>query len=69
MKIVKKEEPNDALLVMENISNLDRYGILRLFVNIDKASYLKDKCEQAKRKAAFVGELFETRGIITDTNC
>jgi hypothetical protein len=43
----------------------DKYGILfvGLFSDIaGKASYFKDKRKKAKRKAAFIGKLFETNG-------
>jgi hypothetical protein len=66
--IVKKEAPNDALLGDIDISALDKYGILALFVDIENASYLKDKREKARRKAAFIGKLFETNGSVVLAN-
>jgi hypothetical protein len=67
-KIVKKEATDDALLGGINISTFDKHGILGLFVNIDNASYLKDKGEKAMRKAVFVGKLFETNGSVVPDN-
>eukprot|EP00978_Attheya_sp_CCMP212_P040256 scaffold217766_cov49-Attheya_sp.AAC.4 len=60
-KIVKKEATNnDALLGGINISMYDKYGILGLFfIDIDNASYLKDKREKTMKKAVFIGKLFE----------
>jgi hypothetical protein len=66
--IVKKEAPNDAILGDIDISTLDKYGILALFVDMEKASYLEEKREKARRKAAFIGKLFETNGSVIPDN-
>jgi hypothetical protein len=47
---------------------LDKYGILALFVDMEKASYLEDKREKARRKAALIGKLFETNGSVIPDN-
>jgi hypothetical protein len=68
-KIVKKEAADDALLLGGiNISTYDKHGILGLFINIDNASYLRDKQEKAMRKAVFIGKLFETNGSVVLDN-
>eukprot|EP00978_Attheya_sp_CCMP212_P005158 scaffold11412_cov26-Attheya_sp.AAC.2 len=67
-KIVKKEATNDALLCGINISTYDKYGILSLFIDIDNASYLKDKRENAMKKASFIGNLFEKNGSVVPDN-
>jgi hypothetical protein len=67
-KIVKKEATDDALWGGINVSTYDKHGILGLFVNIDNASYLKDKREKAMRKAVFIGKLFETNGSVVPDN-
>jgi hypothetical protein len=67
-KIVKKEATNDALLVGINISTYDKYGIFWFFIDIDNASYLKDKREKATIKAVFIGEVFEINGYVVPDN-
>ena len=67
-KIIKKEATDDALLGGINISTYDKHGILGLFIDIDNASYLKDKCEKAMRKAVFIGKLFESNGAVVPDN-
>jgi hypothetical protein len=66
--IVKKEAPNDAVLGDIDISTLDKYEILTVFVDMEKASYLEDKRKKARRKAAFIGKLFETNGSVIPDN-
>jgi hypothetical protein len=66
--IVKKEAPNDAILGDMDISTLDKYEILALFVDMEKASCLEYKREKARRKAAFLGKLFETNGSVIPDN-
>jgi hypothetical protein len=67
-KIVRKEATNDALLGDINISMYDKYGILGLFIDIDSASYLKDKREKSTKKAVFIGKLFEINGSVVPDN-
>ncbi len=67
-KIVKKVTPNDSLLDDINITTWDEFQILEIFVDIDNASYLRDKREKSKRKAVFIGKLFETNGSVIPDN-
>ena len=67
-KIVKKVTPIDSLLDDINITTWDEFQILEIFVDIDNASYLRDKREKSKRKAVFIGKLFETNGSVIPDN-
>jgi hypothetical protein len=65
---VKKEVTNDTLLGGINISTYDKYEILGLFIDIDNASYLKDKHEKSMKKAVFIGKLLAKNGSIVPDN-
>ena len=67
-KIVKKVTPNDSLLDDINITTWDEFQILEIFVDIDNASNLREKREKSKRKAVFIGKLFETNGFVIPDN-